>query len=87
MTQSISRTVRLSGLCLALLLTGCMETMPGPDRPHRPRPPRPEKPGACTMNYAPVCAAKGWRRQTFDNVCEAERKRYTVIKQGPCGDR
>jgi hypothetical protein len=82
--MSLSRTIRLSGLCAALLLTGCMETMPKPERPERPRPPQA---GACTREYAPVCAAKGWRRQTVSNSCEAERKGFTVIKQGPCGDK
>lgn len=73
----------VSSLAAILILTGCMETMPGPDRPRPPRPPRPEKP-ICTREYAPVCATKGWRRKTFSNECMARAERYTVISPKPC---
>lgn len=76
----------VGGLAAILLLGGCMETMPTPDRPHRPRPPRPEKP-VCTREYAPVCAARGWQRKTFSNACMAQAERYRVVSQGPCGGR
>ncbi|HUD92775.1 hypothetical protein [Sphingobium sp.] len=73
----------IGGLAAVLILGGCMETMPGPDRPRPPHPPRPEKP-ICTREYAPVCAAKGWRRKTFSNACMARAERYTVISPKPC---
>lgn len=69
------------GLTAVLLLVGCMENMP---RPERPRPPRPGKPIACTREYAPVCAVKGRQRKTFSNACMARAERYTVIDQQPC---
>ena len=69
-----------AGLAAVLCLNGCMETMP---RPERPRPPRPEKP-ICTREYAPVCAAKGWKRKTFSNACMARAADYTVISDKPC---
>jgi hypothetical protein len=76
----------MSGLAVLLALGGCMETMPGPDRPRpeRPRPPRPEA-GMCTKEYAPVCAIRGGQRKTFGNACEARAQRYRVISQQPCG--
>ncbi|WP_232492272.1 subtilase-type protease inhibitor [Novosphingobium kaempferiae] len=70
------------GLAGVLVLAGCLETMPGPDRPHRPRP---EKPAMCTREYAPVCAVKRGKRQTFSNACMAQAKGYNVIEQRPCG--
>lgn len=70
----------VAGLAAILVLTGCVENMPGPERP---RPPRPDKP-ICTREYAPVCAAKGWRRKTFSNACMARAERYTVISSKPC---
>ena len=51
----------------------------------RPRPPRPGgPPQACTMQYDPVCAARGGNRQTFGNACEAERAGYGIIHPGEC---
>ena len=78
----------LSAACLsaALLLARCMETMPRPERPRPPRP-GPDRPIACTQEYAPVCAAKGWSRKTFGNACTARAERYKVISNGPCGRR
>ncbi|WP_159975703.1 MULTISPECIES: hypothetical protein [unclassified Novosphingobium] len=82
MKRSILSVLGVTGL---LVLAGCLETMPGPDRPHRPRPPRPEKPAMCTREYAPVCAVKKGKRQTFSNACMARDKGYTVVDQRPCG--
>lgn len=82
MKRSILSALGVAGV---LVLAGCLETMPGPDRPHRPRPPRPEKPAMCTKEYAPVCAVKRGKRQTFGNACMARAKGYNVIEQRPCG--
>lgn len=38
----------------------------------------------CTREYAPVCARRGSRVQTFSNSCEAESAGYRVISDGPC---
>jgi hypothetical protein len=73
-----------AGIAAFLLLAGCMETMPGPERPQQPRP---TKPRVCTQEYAPVCAAKGWERKTFGNACMARAERYRVISQKPCEGR
>ncbi|WP_148649276.1 hypothetical protein [Novosphingobium barchaimii] len=76
--------VHALSLATVLVLAGCLETMPGPDRPHRPRPPRPEKPAICTREYAPVCAARGRKQETFGNACMARAKGFNVIGQGEC---
>lgn len=77
------KRILLSSLGVAgiVVLAGCMETMPGPDRPHRPRP---EKPAMCTREYAPVCGVKRGKRQTFSNACMARAKGYNVVDQRPC---
>lgn len=41
-------------------------------------------PGACTKEYAPVCARSGSRDRTFGNACEARVAGYTVRYQGQC---
>lgn len=66
-------------LLSAFLLAGCRETMPRPERPSKPPPAH-----ACTREYAPVCAAKGWKRKTFPNACTARADGYLVIADGPC---
>ena len=38
----------------------------------------------CTREYAPVCARRGSRVQTFPNQCEAENAGYRVISDGAC---
>jgi hypothetical protein len=38
----------------------------------------------CTREYAPVCARRGSRFQTFPNECEAENAGYRVISDGAC---
>jgi hypothetical protein len=38
----------------------------------------------CSKEYAPVCARRGSRAQTFPNQCEAENAGYRVISDGPC---
>jgi hypothetical protein len=80
--------IAFSTTCLsaALLLAGCMETMPRPERPRPPRP-GPDRPIACTQEYAPVCAAKGWNRKTFGNACMARGQGYKVISDRPCDQR
>lgn len=66
------------GLAAIFVATGCVEKMPGPDRP------RPERPKVCTQEYAPVCAVKRGQRKTFSNACMARAERYTVISAEPC---
>ncbi|GFE72887.1 hypothetical protein NTCA1_05360 [Novosphingobium sp. TCA1] len=79
MKGSLLTALGIAGL---LALAGCMETMPGPDRPNRPRP---DKPAMCTQEYAPVCGVKRGKRQTFSNACMARAKGYSVVDQRPCG--
>lgn len=54
---------------------------------HRPgtRPPRPDRPqGACTREYAPVCASSGGRTRTFPNSCEARAADWRIVRAGSC---
>ncbi|GLK45120.1 MULTISPECIES: hypothetical protein [Novosphingobium] len=78
MKLTVMRALSLAGV---LVLAGCLETMPGPDRPHRPRP---EKPAICTREYMPVCAEKRRHRQTFSNACMAKAEGFRVIASGEC---
>ncbi len=57
-----------------MLLASCMENMPGPNRPG----------GMCPAVHAPVYAAKGMQRRTFDNGCLAQRRGFSVISEGSC---
>lgn len=77
----MSRSILIATLSLVapLALAGCMETMP---RPERPRPPN--QSGACTMNYAPVCAVKRGQQRTFSNACLARSERWRIVREGPC---
>ncbi|GAA5541232.1 MULTISPECIES: Kazal-type serine protease inhibitor family protein [Brucella/Ochrobactrum group] len=54
----------------------------GPARPpqHGVRPGM----GACTREYAPVCARRGSERRSFSNRCEAERAGFRVTGGGRC---
>lgn len=55
------------------------------DEPVRPAPPRPGgPPQACTFEYAPVCAARGGREQTFGNACMARVDGFRVVHEGEC---
>jgi len=47
---------------------------------YRPRP----RPQACTMEYLPVCGARGHDQQTFANACEARSSGYRVVGRGEC---
>ena len=38
----------------------------------------------CTREYAPVCARRGSRLQTFPTQCEAENSGYRVVSDGAC---
>src|SRR5690606_17685346 len=44
--------------------------------PVSPIPPRPSRPIACTFEYAPVCARRGSRIQTFSNECLARAEGF-----------
>ena len=76
MLMPSTNALRLIAIGAASLLSGCMETMPRPDHAGRPQ--------ACTMEYAPVCAVKHKRRETFSNSCMARAKGFAVVKQGDC---
>lgn len=71
----MSARLSVAFLSSALILSGCMETMPRP---------RPEKPIACTQDYAPVCAAKGLQRKTFSNACMARAEGFRVVSNNAC---
>ena len=47
---------------------------------YRPRP----RPQACTMEYLPVCGARGHDQQTFPNACAARTNGSQVIGRGEC---
>ncbi len=75
----MTTTKRNPFLCtiIAMATTGCtnMEDMPGPGN---------DRPQMCTKEYKPVCGAKGYKRKTFGNACEANAAGYSVIKEGKC---
>lgn len=41
-------------------------------------------PQACTMEYRPVCGARGNDLQTFANSCEARSSGYQIVGRGEC---
>ncbi len=41
-------------------------------------------PQACTMEYLPVCGARGNDQQTFANACEASSNGYRIVGRGEC---
>ena len=41
-------------------------------------------PQACTMEYLPVCGARGNDLQTFPNSCEARSSGYRIVGRGEC---
>jgi hypothetical protein len=41
-------------------------------------------PQACTMEYRPVCGARGNDLQTFANSCEARSSGYRIVGAGEC---
>lgn len=69
-----------AALLLSGLLGACTVVVDdGPD--YRPRP---DRPGACTMEYVPVCGQRGRDRQSFANACMADRQGYRVVHRGTC---
>lgn len=69
----------------------------GECRPSQSRPPqhRPDRPGgnwgnkppqqtACTREFAPVCATRRGRNQTFPNACVARNAGYKIMRNGAC---
>jgi len=42
------------------------------------------RPQACTMEYNPVCGARGNDLQTFANTCEARSSGYRIVGRGEC---
>lgn len=71
----------LTLIALALLVGSCTVVV---DEGPRPAPPRPRPPAMCTMEYAPVCAARGPNRQTFANSCRADVAGYRILHRGQC---
>lgn len=74
--------IRIGALMVLSLvgLSACTVVVdePGP----RPRPdPFPQM---CTMEYDPVCAARGDRRRTFANACQARADGYRITGRGEC---
>ena len=82
MPGSTSFAARLAAFLLAAgaLLSACQVEVVE----ERPRPLPPPGGGFCTREYAPVCARRGSRLQTFPNQCEAENAGYRVISDGSC---
>lgn len=76
---AVSKTLALAGTFIVAMVTlgACqnMEDMPGPDK---------DRPKICTREYRPVCGAKGYKRKTFSNACEANAAGYSVVKEGQC---
>jgi hypothetical protein len=84
MAASMSFAARLAAFVLAAgaLLSACqMEVVET-----RPRPvPPPDAGGFCTREYAPVCARRGSRYQTFGNACSARESGFRIVSAGECG--
>jgi len=76
--------VRLAIVLAAGALAACsVDVDQGGGGGYRPRP------QACTMEYMPVCGARGGDLQTFANACEARSSGFRVVGRGECrrGDR
>jgi len=74
---------RMAGRIAILLAAGALaacsvEVDEGGGGGYRPRP------QACTMEYLPVCGARGRDQQTFPNACAARSNGYQVIGRGEC---
>ena len=72
-----------SNSCLARV-DGFRVLHPGECRPQSGRPPIGGGQQACTMEYRPVCAARGGDRRTFGNACQANAQGYRIIRPGQC---
>jgi Kazal-type serine protease inhibitor domain len=75
---------RLAGRIAILLAAGTLAACSvevdqgGGGGDYRPRP------QACTMEYRPVCGARGDDLQTFPNACGARSNGYRIVGQGEC---
>src|SRR5690606_11304992 len=73
-------TIRLGAL-VAVMMTASSCTVAveegGP-------PPLGPGPSVCTREYAPVCARRGYDRETFPNACVARVRGYRVVHAGKC---
>ena len=78
MTFPSSFVSRLTVLVAAGLLAACSVEVNEGGGGYRPGP------QACTMEYMPVCGARGNDLQTFANSCEARTSGYQVVGRGEC---
>ncbi|WP_173934664.1 Kazal-type serine protease inhibitor domain-containing protein [Chelativorans sp. Marseille-P2723] len=72
-----------SNACMARV-EGYSVAHQGECQSRRGRSPADERQQACTMEYRPVCAARGSDRRTFGNACQANAQGYHIIRQGQC---
>ena len=71
---------RIAILIAAGTLVACSVEVDEGGGDYRPRP----RPQACTMEYNPVCGARGGDQQTFANACEARSSGFRVVSRGEC---
>jgi len=76
--RQIFAQLTASGLLAIGILSACTVVV------EQPRPVSPQRPLACTFEYAPVCARRGQRMQTFANACVARANDFRVVGQGRC---
>ncbi|MDX3926876.1 MAG: Kazal-type serine protease inhibitor domain-containing protein [Shinella sp.] len=69
---------KLSILAFPLLAACTVDVAPGGGGGPRPGPPM------CTMEYAPVCGARGRQLQTFANACQARSNGFDIVGRGEC---
>ncbi len=82
--QAINLLMRIGVGILLLALAACVvEEVPSGSI--RPLPP-PGRPQFCPRLYAPVCAVRGRRQQTFPNACEADAAGFRAFVSGRCAD-
>lgn len=79
MSPFLSRLAgRIAILIAAGTLVACSTEVNEGGGNHRPRP------QVCTMEYNPVCGARGGDQQTFANACEARSNGFRVVGRGEC---
>lgn len=78
-------TIRIAALMALSLgvLSACTVAVDEPGGRPYPRP-QPSTPQMCTMQYDPVCGARGNTSRTFGNECQARAEGFRVIGRGEC---